>query len=84
MCMRDRLIHHHFGVDYEIVWDVAVSKILNLMGDSGHAGPMGWWLIPFVLSCAATQRATSRASQASTTRGQACCLFGRAMPNDAN
>ena len=25
--MRDRLIHHYFGVDYEIVWDVVVNKI---------------------------------------------------------
>ncbi|HEY75732.1 MAG TPA: DUF86 domain-containing protein [Thermoflexia bacterium] len=25
--MRDRLIHHYFGVDYEIVWDVVMNKI---------------------------------------------------------
>jgi uncharacterized protein with HEPN domain len=25
--MRDRLIHGYFGVDYEIVWDVAANKI---------------------------------------------------------
>ncbi len=25
--MRDRLIHGYFGVDYEIVWDVVVSKL---------------------------------------------------------
>jgi uncharacterized protein with HEPN domain len=25
--MRDRVIHHYFGVDYEIIWDVAVNKI---------------------------------------------------------
>ena len=25
--MRDRLIHHYFGVDYDIVWDVVVNKI---------------------------------------------------------
>ncbi len=24
--MRDRLIHSYFGVDYEIVWDVATTK----------------------------------------------------------
>ena len=24
--MRDKLIHHYFGVDYELVWDIAVSK----------------------------------------------------------
>ena len=25
--MRDRLIHEYFGVDYEIVWDVARNKV---------------------------------------------------------
>ena len=25
--MRDKLIHHYFGVDYDIVWDVVVNKI---------------------------------------------------------
>jgi uncharacterized protein with HEPN domain len=25
--MRDRLIHGYFGVDYDIVWDVVISKI---------------------------------------------------------
>jgi len=25
--MRDRLIHNYFGVDYDIVWDVVISKI---------------------------------------------------------
>ena len=25
--MRDKVIHHYFGVDYEIVWDVATNKI---------------------------------------------------------
>jgi uncharacterized protein with HEPN domain len=25
--MRDRLIHHYFGVDYDIVWDVVTNKI---------------------------------------------------------
>jgi len=25
--MRDRLIHHYFGVDYDIVWDVVVNKV---------------------------------------------------------
>ena len=24
--MRDKLIHHYFGVDYDIVWDVAANK----------------------------------------------------------
>ena len=28
--MRDRLIHGYFGVDYELVWDVAVNKIPKL------------------------------------------------------
>lgn len=25
--MRDRLIHNYFGVDYDIVWDVVITKI---------------------------------------------------------
>jgi uncharacterized protein with HEPN domain len=25
--MRDRLIHDYFGVDYKIVWDVAINKV---------------------------------------------------------
>lgn len=25
--MRDRVIHHYFGVDYGIVWDAAVNRI---------------------------------------------------------
>lgn len=25
--MRDRLIHGYFGVDYDIVWDVAMNKV---------------------------------------------------------
>jgi uncharacterized protein with HEPN domain len=28
--MRDRLIHGYFGVDYEIVWDVATGKAPKL------------------------------------------------------
>ena len=28
--MRDKLIHHYFGVDYEIVWDVVKNEIPNL------------------------------------------------------
>jgi uncharacterized protein with HEPN domain len=28
--MRDRLIHDYFGVDHEIVWDVASNKIPSL------------------------------------------------------
>ena len=28
--MRDRLIHGYFGVDYEIVWDVATAKAEEL------------------------------------------------------
>jgi uncharacterized protein with HEPN domain len=29
--MRDRLIHGYFGVDYEIVWDVAANKAAELV-----------------------------------------------------
>ena len=28
--MRDRLIHDYFGVDYELVWDVAQNRIREL------------------------------------------------------
>jgi uncharacterized protein with HEPN domain len=28
--MRDKLIHEYFGVDYDIVWDVALAKIPEL------------------------------------------------------
>ena len=28
--MRDRLIHGYFGVDYEIVWEVATEKAPDL------------------------------------------------------
>ncbi len=28
--MRDRLIHSYFGVDYDIVWDVATNKAPTL------------------------------------------------------
>jgi len=31
--MRDRLIHGYFGVDYEIVWDVIISRIPLLQRD---------------------------------------------------
>jgi uncharacterized protein with HEPN domain len=29
--MRDKLIHDYFGVDYEIVWDVAANKAAELV-----------------------------------------------------
>jgi uncharacterized protein with HEPN domain len=28
--MRDKLIHHYFGVDYELVWDVIENQIEEL------------------------------------------------------
>ena len=28
--MRDRLIHHYFGIDYEMVWGVVSSKVEEL------------------------------------------------------
>ena len=31
--MRDKLIHHYFGVDVEIVWIVATKEIPNLLED---------------------------------------------------
>lgn len=29
--MRDKLIHHYFGVDYELVWDVIENQIEELL-----------------------------------------------------
>lgn len=29
--MRDRLIHNYFGINYNIVWDVAKNKIPGLL-----------------------------------------------------
>lgn len=28
--MRDRLIHHYFGVDYELVWDIIENELEEL------------------------------------------------------
>jgi uncharacterized protein with HEPN domain len=28
--MRDRLIHHYFGIDYEMVWGVVTTKVKDL------------------------------------------------------
>jgi uncharacterized protein with HEPN domain len=28
--MRDRLIHHYFGVDYPVVWDTVISDVPEL------------------------------------------------------
>jgi len=35
--MRDRLIHDYFGVDYELVWDVAVNKVPALREEISKA-----------------------------------------------
>lgn len=29
--MRDRLMHHYFGVDLELVWDAATTKVPRLL-----------------------------------------------------
>ncbi len=29
-CMRDRLIHDYFGVDFELVWDVVQTRVPRL------------------------------------------------------
>ena len=29
--MRDKLIHHYFGVDYELVWDIAKNQVDELI-----------------------------------------------------
>ena len=31
--MRDLLIHRYFGVDYDLVWDVIISKVPQLQHD---------------------------------------------------
>ena len=28
--MRDKIIHHYFGVNWEIVWDVIVNRLPEL------------------------------------------------------
>lgn len=28
--LRDKLIHHYFGVDYQIVWDIIVNELPEL------------------------------------------------------
>ena len=28
--MRDKIIHHYFGIDYEIVWDIAKNELPSL------------------------------------------------------
>jgi uncharacterized protein with HEPN domain len=28
--MRDRLIHHYFGIDFEMVWGVVTTKVVPL------------------------------------------------------
>lgn len=33
--MRDRLIHGYFGIDYEIVWEVATKKAPKLIKEIG-------------------------------------------------
>lgn len=46
--MRDKLIHHYFGVDYPVVWDTVVSdipalqeKILRLLKSEQDAAQSG-------------------------------------------
>ncbi|MCL6642407.1 MAG: DUF86 domain-containing protein [Candidatus Bipolaricaulota bacterium] len=34
--MRDRLIHGYFGVDYEIVWDIVITKVPVLHKEIQH------------------------------------------------
>ena len=29
--MRDKLIHHYFGVDYELVWDIVENQVEELI-----------------------------------------------------
>jgi uncharacterized protein with HEPN domain len=34
--MRDRLIHGYFGIDYDIVWDVATQEAVTLKAQLEH------------------------------------------------
>lgn len=34
--MRDKLIHHYFGVDYELVWDVIENEVEELNFQIGN------------------------------------------------
>jgi uncharacterized protein with HEPN domain len=34
--MRDRLIHGYFGVDHDLVWEVATEKVPKLRGVVGR------------------------------------------------
>lgn len=34
--MRDRLIHGYFGVDYDLVWEVATEKVPELRREVGR------------------------------------------------
>ena len=34
--MRDKLIHHYFGVDYELVWDIIENEIEELNFQIGN------------------------------------------------
>jgi uncharacterized protein with HEPN domain len=41
---RDRLIHHYFGVNIDIVWQVAhveLPRVLKMLGGSGDGGESG-------------------------------------------
>jgi len=29
-CLRDKLIHHYFGVDWDIVWDIIKNKLPHM------------------------------------------------------
>jgi len=29
--MRDKVIHHYFGINYDIVWNVAIEEIPQLL-----------------------------------------------------
>jgi uncharacterized protein with HEPN domain len=33
---RDKLIHHYFGVDYDIVWDIISNELPNLQTEIGR------------------------------------------------
>ncbi len=30
---RDKLIHHYFGIDYDILWDIIINELPDLTGN---------------------------------------------------
>ena len=45
MGMRDKMIHHYFGINYEIVWTISKEELVGLLSEienilaKGDSGP---------------------------------------------